>query len=42
MRDFKDFEDSALFIGAMSVVAIVAASALIASVRFSVLGGAAR
>ena len=38
---FKEFEESARFIGKLSVVAIVVSVALIASVWFGMLDGAA-
>ncbi|WP_256359974.1 hypothetical protein [Thiomonas sp. X19] len=42
MKGFKDVEESAWFIGTMAAVAVIVSAALIASVWYGMLGGAAR
>jgi hypothetical protein len=42
VKDFKEFEDSAWFIGTLAAVAAVISAALIATVWFGMLGGAAK
>jgi hypothetical protein len=39
---FKEFEESALFIGTLAVIALIASAALMTSVWFGMLGGAAK
>ena len=41
-NELESLEDSALFIGTLSAIAIVASVVLVASVWFGMLGGAAK